>query len=141
MPIEVIYWEEIRNNNWLTLNLWSSTSTEKCEQTINTLHQILGSNTSHIAYARSHFFNLKEIRANRFKNMLIEILHAIVITHDQGRESAQRPKCSREVIQDEEIDEGSIATQKRGTQWFMSISKKRARELARLIPSQIKEDY
>ena len=53
--------------------------------------------------------------------MLIEILHAIVIIHDQGKESARRRKRSREMIQDEEIDEGSIATQKRGTQWFMSI--------------------
>jgi hypothetical protein len=65
MPIEVIYREEIRSNNWLTLNLWSSILTDKREQTINTLHQILKSNTSHIAYARSHFFNLKEIGANR----------------------------------------------------------------------------
>ena len=139
LPIEVIYWEEIRNNNWLTLNLWSSISTNKREQTINTLHQILKSNTSHIAYARSHFFNLGEIGANRYKNMLIEILHAIVITHDQGKESARRTKCSREVIQDVEIEEGCLATQKRGAHWFMSISKKKARELARRIPTQIKE--
>jgi hypothetical protein len=81
--------------------------------------------------------------------MLIEILHAIVITHDQGKESARRTKRSKEVIQDEDIDEGSIATQKRRTQWFMkkrrtqwfmSISKKRARKQARLIPTQIKEE-
>ena len=55
-------------------------------------------------------------------------------------ENTRRKKCSTEVIQDVEIDEGSMATQKRGNQWFMSISKKRARELARLIPSQIKEE-
>ncbi len=61
MPIEVTYWEEIRSNNWMTLNLWSSISTEKREQTVSTLQQILKPNTNHIAYAKSHFFNLKEI--------------------------------------------------------------------------------
>jgi hypothetical protein len=61
MPIEVTYWEEIRNNNWMTLKLWSSISTEKMEQTISTLQQILKPNTRHIAYARSHFFNLIEM--------------------------------------------------------------------------------
>jgi hypothetical protein len=77
---------------------------------------------------------------NRNKNILIEILHAIVLTHKQGTVNARRKKCSKKVIQDVEIDEGSMATQKRGNQWFMSIKKKRARELARLIPSQIKEE-
>ena len=84
MPIEVTYWEEIRSDNWVTLHLWSSISTIEKTQTINTLQQILKTNTGHIAYAKSHFFNLKEQGANRYKNILIEILHEIVLMHDKS---------------------------------------------------------
>lgn len=37
------------------------------------------------------------------------------------------------------MDDGSIAAQKEGAKWFMSISKTRSRGLSRLIPSPIKE--
>jgi hypothetical protein len=56
-------------------------------------------------------------------------------------ECKRRMNSNREVIQSDEIDVGSIATQKRGEPWFISLSKKRVRELGRLIQSsQIKKE-
>jgi hypothetical protein len=46
----------------------------------------------------------------------------------------------REVMQPADLDEGSIATQKIGAKWFMSISKKRTRELSRLFSTQIEDE-
>jgi hypothetical protein len=60
--------------------------------------------------------------------------------HTIEKNQERKKRLDINIIQSEEIDEGSIATQKRGTQWFMSISKRRVRELGRLKPSQSKEE-
>jgi hypothetical protein len=52
MPIEVLYWQEIRSGNWLALNLWSTITTEVTKQTMKTLQVALKDYTKHIAYAR-----------------------------------------------------------------------------------------
>lgn len=140
MPSEVLYWQSIGDGSWLSLNLWSCAATEIRQQTIRTLQTILQSNTGHIAYYKSHFFNIKDIGVNRYSNILIEVVNAVVLMNEQDVYENNRRFCNKGVIQTGEIDIDSIATQKIGEQWFMSISKRRARDLSRLLPNQIRDE-
>lgn len=51
--------------------------------------------------------------------------------NEQDESANTHRESNKEEIQAEELDIDSIATQKKGALWFMSISKKRARELSR----------
>ncbi len=62
------------------------------------------------------------------------------MTLDYERKTKREVNKKTDRIQAEDIDEGSIAVQKEGAQWFMSISSRRVRELGRLIPSQIRNE-
>lgn len=77
MPSEVLYWQSIGSERWLSLNLWSCSATKTRLQTLKTLQTILKPNTGHIAYHRSHFFNIEDIGVNRYSNILMEIVNAI----------------------------------------------------------------
>lgn len=140
LPAEVVYWQSIGDGRWLLLNLWSCMATKIRLQTLNTLRTILKPNTGHIAYCNSHFFNMEDVGVNRYSNILIEIVNAIVLTHEKDEYKKRQNEHRKEEVQANEIDEGSIVTKKENTQWFMSVSKKRARELCRLFPNQIREE-
>jgi hypothetical protein len=79
LPHAAVFWQEIGDNNWVALNLWSNVATSNMIQNIHLLKEILTESTGHIVFGYSHFFNIKALLPLRYTNLMVEIDYVIDI--------------------------------------------------------------
>lgn len=96
LSTEATYWERIGLHRWVALNMWSRTPAAETKQTIEVLQAVLRPGMRHIAFLNAHFFNIEDIEANLYKNLLNDIVNAIVTSKQQeeftNRATIQNPK-------------------------------------------------